>query len=95
MKKIIDRKEEVKIREISVTVCDSCGKETDSFHEWFHHSYYQEIITIKHKEGEDYFSNGSGTEIEFDICPDCWKNIVLPFMNEITHNKVKYKEWDW
>ena len=57
-------------------------------------SYYgvDEVI-IQHKQRENYPEGGFGTEINIDMCPDCFTNKLLPWLKS-QGCKVEYTEWD-
>lgn len=51
-------------------------------------------ITIRQKEGHNYPEGGSGTEYEIDLCPECFKNRLVPWLKSQGAN-IEEKEWDW
>jgi len=51
-------------------------------------------VTVKQKEGESYPDGGSGTEYEIDLCPDCFKNRLVPWLKSEGAN-IGEMEWDW
>lgn len=80
--------------------CDLCGKESDSerYDNWNGGSYdvdETEIsIKIKQKEGSSYPEGGSGQEYDIDLCPDCFKKKLIPWLLS-QGAKIKPEEWDW
>lgn len=79
------------------TTCDLCGKEAtrgggeSSFYEV---NETEVEVTVRQKDGRSYPDNGSGTKVNFDICPDCFKNKLIPFL-ESQGAKVERTEWDF
>ena len=37
-------------------------------------------VIIRHREGLNYPEGGSGIEINIDLCPDCVKNKLIPWL---------------
>jgi hypothetical protein len=77
--------------------CDLCGLETKGS-DWqtglWEVNETEITIAIKQKEGENYPEGGSGTEHEIDLCPNCFKNKLVPWLNSQGAD-IKQKEWDW
>jgi RNA polymerase subunit RPABC4/transcription elongation factor Spt4 len=93
-KKIIPQKE---IEVVSGISCDLCGKE--GFQEGWQESYYvidePEIsVSVRQKEGRNYPDGGWFEEVNIDICPQCFKNTLIPFLKEkgvkIEKNEVDF-----
>lgn len=51
-------------------------------------------IIIYHREGDSYPEGGSGTITEVDICPDCFQNKLVPWL-ELQGATIKEKDWEW
>jgi len=78
--------------------CDLCGKTTKGT-DWPKGFYYEvnetEIsVKIKQKEGHNFPEGGNGTEYEIDLCPDCFKDKLVPWLKS-QGAKIEEKEWDW
>jgi len=77
-------------------ICDLCGKEGK--HSWdggiFEESNTAIKASIRHKEGRNYPDSGFGDEIDIDLCPNCFRNKLVPWLQEQGAN-IKYEEWDW
>jgi hypothetical protein len=76
--------------------CDLCGKKGD--YEWdaigFDVNETRLSVTVKQKEGYNCPDGGSGQEWEIDLCPDCFKNRLVPWL--ISQGaKIEQKEWSW
>jgi len=77
--------------------CDLCGLLTEG-DDW--HAGTWEVnettvrIEIKQKKGDNYPEGGSGTEYEIDICPDCFKNKLVPWLKSQGAD-IQQKEWYW
>lgn len=79
------------------TCCDLCGKIAKNG-DWDSSTYMineTEIsVSIHNKEGTTYPDAGWGTKINVDICPDCFKNVLVPFLNEKGAN-IQLTEWEY
>lgn len=87
-------------QELTHRECDFCGVHAKPYGPWKTHMGYDvdetEIeITVKHRAGQNYPEGGSGDKFECDICPDCFRNILVPFLKERSKNAIDYEEWDW
>ena len=49
---------------------------------------------VKIREGSAYPEAGSGTEHIIDICPDCFKNKLIPFV-ESFGSRIEETDWDF
>lgn len=78
-------------------ICDICGQKSRG-DEWSSGKYNineTDInITIKQKEGSDCPDGGSGTEYDIDLCPDCFKNKLIPWLKS-EGAQIDEKEWEW
>jgi len=78
--------------------CDLCGKVSlGDEREWDRVSWEvnQTIISIKieQREGYSYPEGGSGELYNIDLCPNCFKYKLVPFL--ISQGaKIKQEEWD-
>jgi hypothetical protein len=51
-------------------------------------------VTVRQKEGDSYPDGGSGTEFHVDICPNCFKTRLVPWLLS-QGAKIEEKEWEW
>jgi hypothetical protein len=51
-------------------------------------------ISVTHKEGSNYPEGGSGTELEIDICPECFTTKLLPWLKAQGVEGIE-REWEW
>lgn len=77
--------------------CDICG--TIAKHGKWASSVYEvnetEIeVKIKQKDGHSYPEEGSGTEILVDMCPKCFKEKLIPWLNSQGAN-IQPIDWGW
>ena len=79
------------------TVCDLCGKEATQGY-WDRSTWGMDNVdidvTIKRREGTNYPEGGSGTEYSVDMCPDCFKDKLIPWLQS-QGCTAKLEEWDW
>ena len=77
--------------------CDICGKKANN-HDWSAGTYNIDEtefkILIRQRDGTNYPECAWGTEYEADICPDCFKDKLIPWLDG-QGCKAKRKEWDW
>ena len=78
--------------------CDICGKKSKDERDWSTGNYEIDEtkirIEIEYKEGSNYPEGGSGTECEIDLCPDCFKNELIPWLRS-KGAKIEEKDFDW
>jgi len=51
-------------------------------------------VTVHHTKGKDYPEGGWGTEFIVDMCPECFRDKLIPWINS-QGGDVQEKEWDW
>jgi hypothetical protein len=78
--------------------CDLCGKIAMREKDWGGSCYdvneTEITVTVNQKKGSEYPEGGSGTAYEVDLCPDCFKDKLIPWLNSQGAN-LKEKDWDW
>lgn len=76
--------------------CDMCGCDGNSTGNWkkerWSHEFEETIISFS--EGRRYPDCGDHVEITCDICPDCFKNMLIPWLKSqgVEPQTTKY---DW
>lgn len=75
-------------------VCDICGQKSIYTWSWKTDNYDATDIEIMHRTGNNYPEGGSGTKFECDICPECFQNKLVPFLQSIAKHPIDYVEWD-
>ena len=77
--------------------CDLCGA-VGREGEWASGIYEvnQTIleVIVHQKDGASYPSGGWGTEYVVDLCPKCFLERLVPWLNS-QGAKLEQKEWDW
>lgn len=87
-----------KVKRIKTRSCDLCGKSSTS-ESWEARSIYDacetEIeVVVRQKDGANYPDNGHGKKYEVDLCPECFKTKLIPWL--ISQGAtIKREEWDW
>ena len=75
--------------------CDMCKKRTNRYNDWSEKLFYDVNETeIRYKTGAAFPEGGSGTEIEIDLCPECFKNKLIPWLKE-NGCVVSTRDWDY
>ena len=97
MRKYIWRERQIKEEILVETTCDLCDKVAKEGH-WESSSYEvneTEIeVTVRQKDGHSFPEGGSGEEYVVDMCPGCFKEKLIPWL-ESQGCKAKIKEWLW
>lgn len=80
-KKTIQETREVVVE--TIISCDLCGKKADRG-QWDRGCYRVEdtevSITIRHESGDAYPGDYVTKIINFDICPGCFENKLVPYL---------------
>ena len=69
-------------------VCDLCGNDIAE------ESHEVNEVTVKHKYGESYPEASWGQEVEVDMCGECFKSKLMPWLASQGVQLIK-REWDW
>ena len=81
-------------REVVIaTVCDLCSRK-EKGDGWETSLFGIEDVEISYESGDRYPEGGSSEVISYDICPKCFKNKLMPWL-ESQGAKHKKKERDW
>lgn len=77
--------------------CDLCGFKAKS-EDWGSSRYNVNEtdiqVTCKQKDGNSWPEGGSGYEYEIDLCPSCFKNKLVPWLQSQGAN-IQQIDWDW
>lgn len=87
-------------REIVKTIdmkCDICGKpaKRPNREDWTDGSYDVNETTVECKVGTDYPSGGSWEEWISEICPTCFREKLIPWIESFGHTKIESKDVGW
>ncbi len=95
MREYKEQVETVKRKVLIKTTCDLCGG-IATHGEWESSSYMfdeTEIeVTVRQKEGSSFPEGGSGTQYNVDMCPKCFKEKLVPWL-ESQRCSAKTEEW--
>lgn len=78
--------------EIDYRACDLCGRptETQDCHDC------DAVEPLQHRYGTSYPEGGDGEEIEIDLCPSCFKNKLVPWLQSQTPlHPIAYEDWSY
>ena len=93
--KIYEEKEVTVIREhLHLMTCDLCGKSTQG-EDWTRKNYDVSETEVSCRVGTNYGSSSTGTTYEVDICPDCFINVLIPWVEARAGRKIPGKDWSW
>lgn len=73
--------------------CDICRKEY-RYDNWERGDWSALETEVCLTTGNRYPEGGSGEYIEFDICPDCFQNKLIPLLREKFDAHPRITEWD-
>lgn len=78
-------------------VCDLCKAE-GHYGQW-NNSWYEINDTtinmeIRQREGNQYPEGGSSTEVVIDLCPKCFKDRLIPWLQS-QGAEIKSLDYDW
>ncbi len=68
-------------RVVELIRCDCCGKE--SKYRWATGGFDIEEVCIKYESGKHYPEGRFTKIIEADICPECFKDIIIPTLEKV------------
>jgi hypothetical protein len=93
-----EKKKEIVDRELLIeTACDLCGKVAKSGN-WESSTYEvnetEITVEVRQKDGVSYPDGGGGTLYWVDMCPDCFKNKLIPWL-ESQGCQADRKDWSW
>jgi len=83
---------------VDKVLCDLCGKDVNRDLVGASSYEFDEVtveIEVKRREGENYPEGGSGTETIIDVCPECFRGKLVPWVESHGHAKIETKDWDW
>jgi hypothetical protein len=80
-----------------LTTCDLCGKKAVNG-DWESSTYeVNEVevrIEVRYKDGKAYPDCSWGDKFQADICPVCFKNKLIPWL-ESQGCTAEVEEWEW
>lgn len=77
--------------------CDFCDKQVrgDGWEESSFDIDETEIsVTINHRAGKAYGEDSYGDRFHCDMCPECFRQRLYPFLLNIAINPLDYEDWD-
>lgn len=96
MKEYIEKQEHVvvkKTKHLSNIICDSCGARS-KMSDWAKDYYDRSEVSLKMTEGSYYPDGGSSVTTSFDLCPKCFKEKIVPFLNSLgAKETVTNSDW--
>lgn len=75
--------------------CDLCDTVTcESSGDWNKGPYDTDETELRWRTGANYPDGGHGKETTIDICPACFKDKLIPWV-ESQGGKPTAKDWEW
>lgn len=86
-------------QETTEATCELCGAKAVSAsgsgeNDWSRQQYRVHDTTVVCRDGTSYPDGGSGSEIVVDLCHECFRNKLVPWL-EGQGAEIREKEWDW
>ena len=81
------------IEVITAVTCDLCGRKGRDG-DWAKSLFDVEDVEISYESGYRYPECGSTEVISYDICPDCFKNKLMPWLKSQGADP-EIKDVDW
>ena len=82
-------------RKLIKITCDLCGAEAKKgFWESSSYTVADVVVNVRQRDGESFPEGGSGTEYEVDMCPKCFKDKLIPWL-ESQGCKAERTQWEW
>jgi hypothetical protein len=75
---------------IDKIICDICKSET--LNEWKTNKNNNIESEIRLEIGHDYYDGGSFGKYEINLCPDCFKDKLIPFVESAGEVKINLEE---
>lgn len=80
-------------QELACITCDLCGRETrDDWEDYRDGTTEVEVRLNQHKMESGY--GAFGTDLSFDLCPDCFRNRLIPWLKD-QGAEVQEKKWGY
>ena len=79
--------------ETILLVCDICGRQGSTVRDWGSGAFDATETTVELVEGSRYPEGGAGTKRTIDICPTCFKEKLIPWVEG--HGKTSIEEEEW
>jgi hypothetical protein len=77
--------------------CDLCGRTAPrpghGQGTWGQYGGDVNEVTVSHRSGSSYPEGGSGETVEFDVCPDCFRDKLVPWLRS-QGAEPRTTEWD-
>ena len=65
---------------VDFVICDLCKRRNNYDNNWSKGNYEIQKVTMQYQDGCNFPEGGSSEWEEYHICPECWHDIVIPFM---------------
>jgi hypothetical protein len=81
---------------VEYITCDLCGAKGDDQERWWDTPDGDNVnrTLVQWKTGYSYPEGGSGETIKVDMCPHCFKDKLIPWL-ESQGAKPRKDDWDW
>jgi len=92
-KRICPEHEQEYIAELRCDICGRAAPHPEDSYPWSDGMYEVHDVVIELREGTQYPEGGAGEETSFDICPECFKECLIPVLFAMGAQPRK-KNWE-
>lgn len=76
--------------------CDfRCGRTTKNLDNWTTERFARSKVRVEFDSGDSFPEGGSGVVKGYDVCPECFEQVVLPWIKNLTGSAPFEREWCW
>ena len=77
---------------VDATVCDICGRKTGR-NGWTKDHYDVAETRVESQVGVSYPEDSWGEIWEIDVCPECFRDKLIPWVESFGHAKIESRSW--
>lgn len=86
--------EHKEMKEVGI-VCDLCGKRSKRPNGWNTMSGEINKVTVEHMQGINTYEGGYEQGAAFDLCPECFKNELVPWIKSKSGASPRTIDLNW
>jgi uncharacterized protein (DUF2225 family) len=94
IKKPVTIEEREVLDEVSCDLCGKIGKDGDWETSTWEVAESKIEIEVRYKDGDSYPEGGQGEKYNVDICPECFKKKLIPWLKS-QECRAEFEEWEW
>lgn len=94
MKKLKKAQKHSKYKYVVIITCDLCKKKSPDMGWTEEGSCYEKETKVQMRTGRNLSQGSFGKLIEFDICPECFIDKLVPALKEMGAQPTE-EQWEW